>query len=68
MSLESTAQSMQTRIPVSRDLEELRMEKIHFNLTVLKLSPKKAREWADRTVKIVEEAELEEAEFASKSA
>lgn len=44
---------------IVRDLETLRSEKIAFNRDVLKLPEKKAREWADRTVRIIEEGERE---------
>jgi len=49
----------------SRGLETLRREKVRFNQTVLKLPLKKAQEWADRTVKIVEAGERLEESTAS---
>jgi len=37
---------------LNRHLEDLRRQKVRFNRAVLKLSPKEAREWTERTVRV----------------
>ena len=45
---------------LKRHLDEIRRQKVRFNRAVLRLSPKEAREWAERAVRVCENGDLEE--------